>query len=63
MNELEHYNKVKEELTQKYNRILNGKILDTPKLMCEYLDDQYILKDCFFTSEEYEILQQELVKL
>lgn len=52
MRELERYNKLKEELTQEYNKELNGEALNTSKLMYEYLGDPKDHID-YFNKEDY----------
>lgn len=62
LSELELYNKLKEELTQEYNKALNGEILNASKLMYEYLGDPKDHID-YFNEEDYAILQERLVEL
>ena len=62
MSELELYNKLKEELTQEYNKALNGEILNASKLMYEYLGDPNTRID-FFNEEDYAVLQQRLAAM
>ena len=62
MSELELYNKLKEELTQEYNKALNGEILNASKLMYEYLGDPNTRID-FFNEEDYEVLQHRITEL
>lgn len=59
MSELEHYNNLKDELTQEYNKALNGEALKASKLMYEYLGDPNERID-YFNEEDYAILQERL---
>lgn len=62
MSNIERYSKLKEELTQEYNKALNGETLNASKLMYEYLGDPKDHID-YFNEEDYAILQERLVEL
>lgn len=62
MRELERYNKLKEKLTQEYNKALNGETLNASKLMYDYLGDPNEHID-YFNEEDYAVLQERLKKI
>lgn len=51
LSELELYNKLKEELTQEYNKALNGEILNASKLMYEYRIIELLKEKIHYTED------------
>lgn len=62
MSDMERYNKLKEDLTQEYNKALKGETFNASKLMYEYLGNPKDHID-YFNEEDYAVLQERLVEL